>query len=76
MLHIVIVIEVNGMPPQPDQQPADPQQANLQQANLQQNIDFMNYSRSIYEIRQTLLKKQEKEHNMLEYNGKETEKHR
>lgn len=69
MLHIVI--EVNGMPPQPDQQPADPQQA-----NLQQNIDFMNYSRSIYEIRQTLLKKQEKEHNMLEYNGKETEKHR
>ena len=66
MLHIVIVIEVNGIP----------QQANLQQANLQQNIDFMNYSRSIYEIRQTLLKKQEKEHNMLEYNGKETEKHR
>ena len=74
MFHIVI--EVNGMPPQPDQQPPDPQQANLQQANLQQNIDFMNYSRSIYEIRQTLLKKQEKEHNMLEYNGKETEKHR
>lgn len=59
------------MPPQPDQQPPDPQQT-----NLQQNIDFMNYSRSIYEIRQTLLKKQEKEHNMLEYNGKETEKHR
>lgn len=59
------------MPPQPDQQPPDPPQT-----NLQQNIDFMNYSRSIYEIRQTLLKKQEKEHNMLEYNGKETEKHR
>ena len=57
MFHIVI--EVNGMPPQPDQQPPDPQQA-----NLQQNIDFMNYSRSIYE------------HNILEYNGKETEKHR
>ena len=69
MFHIVI--EVNGIPPQPDQQPPDPQQE-----NLQQNIDFMNYSRSIYEIRQTLLKKQEKEHNMLEYNGKETETHR
>ena len=69
MFHIVI--EETGMPPQPDQQPPDPPQT-----NLQQNIDFMNYSRSIYEIRQTLLKKQEKEHNMLEYNGKETEKHR
>ena len=31
----------------------------------------MNYSRSIYEIRQTLLKKQEKEHNSLSTTGRD-----
>ncbi|WP_270815234.1 hypothetical protein [Hungatella effluvii] len=75
MFHIII--EINCMPQKQSskeqtkemQQQTDLHQTDLQQTNsqqTQQHIDFMNYSRSIYEVRQMLLKGQEREHNMLE----------
>lgn len=56
MFHVII--EVNCTPQMQ-------RQTNPQQTQLQQHIAFMNYCRSIYEVRQMLLKEQEKEHTML-----------